>query len=182
MEEYLETEPPRSVHASPVTMLGACTTEPQPNTPAQSNLQLSPFVALSLSTPHSHPALHPFFNQFPSTSRTPDPSTSRQLTPLVSPRVLLRPPSGTTRHPSSQNILEIPNTQQTRAATLANSKTNLTPKNPGAHHGPSQTVLSALPCEAAHPLTTPATAFPAISQDLGAAGRPQTPVSRSSTV
>ncbi|KAG8937921.1 hypothetical protein FRC04_009873, partial [Tulasnella sp. 424] len=175
LEEYLETEPPRSGHVSPVTMLGTHTTELQPNTPAQSNSQLSPFPSLPLPNLPLRPApVHPFFNQFSSASQTPNPSSSRQATPLVLPRVLLRPPSGTTRHLPSQKSPETPNTQQTRAVTPANSKTNLAPENP-AHHGPSQTVLSAPPHEATHPSTIPATTFPAISQDLEVAGRPQTP-------
>ncbi|KIO24054.1 hypothetical protein M407DRAFT_26496 [Tulasnella calospora MUT 4182] len=45
---------------------------------------------------------HPYFNQFPSPANQ-NPFASRSSTPLVTPRVLPRPPAGTTRQPRSRS-------------------------------------------------------------------------------
>ncbi|KAG9018757.1 hypothetical protein FRB90_009911 [Tulasnella sp. 427] len=79
---------------------------PQPLSEAPPVLPSPPLHDPRTSHPSGHgmpKAQHPFFDRFPRPFQTPDASSSRQSTPLITPRVLLRPPAKITRHVPSRS-------------------------------------------------------------------------------
>lgn len=120
------------------------TAEHQPTIPVHRSPWSTPFTFVPPLNPPSHSVQkpqHPFFNQFPKNSQTPDPAVSRQPTPLIAPRVLLQQPSRTTRHPRAVSTSGTPVTQPALTAIPANSASDK-PLKPAADPTLPQTILS----------------------------------------
>ncbi|KAG8916364.1 hypothetical protein FRC01_003198, partial [Tulasnella sp. 417] len=172
--DYLQMESTSTGSTPLPDTMPAQTSEPQPNTPIQSSSRPPPFMFV----PPPHPPLHPipkpqhlFFGRFPKNSQTPDPAISVQPSPLITPRVLLRPSSQTTRHSRSGSTPGIPVTQPTNATTVGTSEKARTPKDHTDASLP-QTVLS-ISSDASQTPNTPAATARSGPQVVALASEPQ---------
>lgn len=166
LEEYLQMEPMTTGSA---TLPPMHTAEHQP---LHRNPGPTPFTFVTPPDPPSHSVQkpqHPFFDRFPKNSQTPNPAVLREPTPLIAPRVLLRQPSGTTRHPHVVSTSGTP----TPATNLANSEGDKT-LEAAARSTLPRTVLSTSSNTGQSP-KRPAVAVPSKPQVITPANGPQTP-------
>ncbi|KAG9028629.1 hypothetical protein FS837_003829, partial [Tulasnella sp. UAMH 9824] len=155
LEDYLQTEPAMMGSTALPSVVPVHNTEHQPPTPVYTSSRPIPFTFLPpLNTPSPsvvQKPQHPFFNRFPNGSTTSDPVVSRQPTPLITPRVLPRQSSRTTRHASNVSTPGTPATQPAPTATLANPERGKTLKA-AAHPILPQTTLPAASSATLKPL------------------------------